>query len=98
MFLTLLLILQLNFTDVSQEFPTYEFRSTSSYKTNTLAPLNTVNNKNYNNDNYSNNTVNNNRNNKPKKVSGTGWIDYYIWGYWNGVPSTASNEDMYAYY
>lgn len=34
----------------------------------------------------------------PKKVSGLGWLDWYVWGQYNGVPVDASNEDMYVYY
>lgn len=34
----------------------------------------------------------------PRKVSGLGWLDWYVWGQYNGVPKDASNEDMYAYY
>lgn len=34
----------------------------------------------------------------PRKVSGLGWLDWYAWGQYNGVPRDASNEDMYAYY
>lgn len=97
MFLTLLLILQLNVTPIQQpeyNYPTYEFRSTSSYKnykTNTLVPLNTVNNKTYN-------PTTNNKSGI-RKVSGIGgWIDWLTWGQFNGVPSSATNEDMYAYY
>lgn len=34
----------------------------------------------------------------PKRVSGTGWLDWIMWGVHHDVPSSASNEDMNAYY
>jgi hypothetical protein len=34
----------------------------------------------------------------PRKVSGWGWVDWFAWGRGHGVPSSASNEDMEAYY
>lgn len=65
-------------------YPQYEFKSTSGYLNHTQTTSNIQDNNSYQT--------------RPKKVSGTGWIDYYVWGYWNGVPSSASNEEMYAYY
>lgn len=65
--------------------PIYEFKSTSSYLQGTQEHLEQQ-------DNSSNRP-------KPRKVSGIGgWIDWLTWGQFNGVPSSATNEQMYAYY
>ena len=64
--------------------PQYNFKTTSKYIQDLPATPKYESNINYNQD--------------PLKVSGAGWIDWYVWGYWNGVPSSVSNEDMYGYY
>lgn len=66
-------------------YPQYEFKSTSSYQAVTQEHFN-----------HSSNITNKPG---PKKVSGIGgWIDWLTWGQFNGVPSSATNEQMYAYY
>ena len=74
----------------------YQFKSTSFYnKENTIyteKPIYTIEEA----------EESNNSNNKrpgPRKVSGIdGWLTWLMWGADNGVPSNASNQDMYDYY
>lgn len=65
--------------------PTYEFKSTSSYLRDTKEHLEQQD--------YSSNRL------KPRKVSGIdGWLFWVLWARDHGVPSDASNSDMYDYY
>lgn len=64
--------------------PQYEFKSTSVYLEVTQTSQNYQDNSFYRPG--------------PKKVSGVGWLDWYVWGRNHGVPSSASNDEMYAYY
>lgn len=71
--------------------PQYEFKSTSPYKPITNR---------YEMTQETPNNPNNNANRPgPKKVSGIDGLAWWIlWGSVNGVPSSATNEQMYAYY
>lgn len=78
---------------ISTYNPEYQFKSTSIYRQNenvqTESPI-------YNTNNFGNNSK---PNNKPRKVSGLdGWAFWLLWGEFNGVPSSASNEDLFWYY
>lgn len=66
-------------------YPTYEFKSTSTYPVSTQET----------------GICQDNNSNKPgpRKVSGIdGWYWWILWGSSHGVPSNASNEDMFDYY
>lgn len=65
--------------------PQYEFKSTSSYLQDTQEHLEQQ-------DNSSNRPG-------PKRVSGIdGWAWWILWGAQNGVPSSASNEELFSYF
>lgn len=71
--------------------PQYQFKSTSSYKMPSAGIE------------LSQETPNNPDNNAnrpgPKRVSGIdGWAWWILWGAQNGVPSDATNAQMYEYY
>lgn len=84
-----LLYIMLVFTPVSQ--PEYNFKSTSGYFISTQTTPNDKDNNLYSSASF--------KPPGPKKVSGIdGWITWITWGQFNGVPSSASNEDMYGYY
>lgn len=65
--------------------PQYEFRSTSSYIQRQPEATKTEYNINYQAG--------------PRKVSGIdGWTLWLLWGSGHGVPSNASNDDLFGYY
>ena len=78
-------------TFFGQDYPQYEFKSTSVYNQKCVKSDTKESGNFY--------TINSSGKPGPKKVSGIGgWIDWLTWGQFHGVPSSASNEDMYSYY
>lgn len=71
--------------------PEYQFKSTSIYNqkdNNNIQTESPIYNKEYSNNKSG-----------PRKVSGLdGWTFWILWGNNHGVPSNASNSDMYDYY
>ena len=69
--------------------PQYKFKNTSGYIQGQSGIPKTESNINYQA----------RQNNSPRKVSGfDGWTFWILWGSSHGVPSSASNEDLYSYY
>ena len=72
-------------------YPEYQFKSTSGYLEHTQTQFIIED----------NSFISQTNQNKPgpKKVSGIdGWLFWLLWGRANGVPSDATNNDLYDYY
>lgn len=89
-----LIMIIITILHINTAVPEYQFKSTSFYnKENTIyteKPIYTT---------EEAEESNNNKRTGPRKVSGIdGWLTWLMWGADNGVPSNASNQDMYDYY